>query len=112
MSKAISFLKIFILVLTANVILLANNNDIIINNKEDLKTSIVEMTKDFDTSTLNGKKVKAKVKFVLQADGEIILLDTGSKNKEIHNHIKKAVNRTYVKMGTIKPGNYTVELKF
>lgn len=112
MSKASSFLKIFILVLTANVVLLANNDDIIINTKDDLKTCVIEMTKDFDSSILNGKKEKAKVKFVLRPDGEIILLDTGSKNKEIHNYIKKTVNRKYVKMGTIKPGNYTVELKF
>lgn len=112
MKNIIKYLKIFILLLTVNAVAFANDIEFVVNTKQDLKTYITELTKDFDNSVLAGKKQKAKIKLVLRHDGEIILLDTGVKNKDLHNHIKKTVNRSYVKMGDIEPGNYTVDIKF
>lgn len=112
MKSITKYLKIFILLLTVNVAVFANDVDIIVNTKQDLKSWVADVTKDFDSGMLNGKKEKAKIKLVLRPDGEIILLDTGVKNKELHNHIKKTVNRSYVKMGNIVPGTYTVDVRF
>lgn len=88
------------------------NKPEVVNTNEDLRTTITESVKGFDLSSSNEKNLKATLVFSLRKDGEIILLDTGTKNYRLHNFLKERINHMMVNIGDLNPGTYTINLEF
>lgn len=107
--KIISVTAVFVVLMGMSA--MANKPEFV-NTKEDLRITIMESVKGFDLSSINEKNLTAKIVFSLRSDGEIILLDTGTRNYRLHNFLKERINHQMVSIGDLNPGTYTINLEF
>lgn len=106
-----SILTAFSFVLFLSVSVFANKPEVV-NNRADLRATITELVKNFDFNSINEKSIDAKVTFSLRQDGEIILLDTGTRNYRLHEFLKTRINHQMINIGELKPGTYSINLEF
>lgn len=95
MKKAIIVIVAF---LVSSVSLFANEIETSITSKDEIRTQIVDLLKDVNTNL--STEAVVDVTFTFNTDGEIVVLNVDSQNKEVLNFIRQNLNGKKIE----KPG--------
>lgn len=87
--------KVFLLfALFLSVVMSANTKKPVIDGVEsELRTEIIKLLKD---SKFEFDNLKATVEFIINGQGELVVLNIDSKNSEVVNFIKNKLNYRFV----------------
>lgn len=78
----------------------------------NLRSNIVQLVESPDLGEHGITKEEVKLKFYINKDQEIVVVDTGTDNLYLDSFLKNRLNYQKVKEKNLKPGMYNLKITF
>ena len=100
------------------LLVLSFTNPALANDGDDpevissLRSKIIKLVHSPSLGEHGISKAEAKLKFYINKENEIVVVDSGTKNNYLDGFLKNRLNYHQIKGTTLKPGIYNIKITF